>query len=182
MTRTSKEIWLEDGLRLMAQSGVDNVKIDVLCEGLKMTKGSFYHHFQNRQDYLESLLAHWEEQYTSQFIDYSQKGKTPLEKIERLNERVMSVQQTPEVAIRAWALHDKLAREVIERVDKRRVEYVAQLHMELGSNSEQAFVIARAIYSIIIGAQYMLPAMKAKDLREIFNLFREIYLFTNPEE
>lgn len=169
MTRTSRETWLDDGLRLLQQQGIEHVRIDTLCKRLGMTKGSFYHHFKNHQDYLENLLTYWEDKYTAQFIDYAEKGTTPLEKIERLNEMALSAYDDPEVYIRAWALTDDLARETVSRVDQQRLDYLIRLYTSLGMSDEKARIVSQTIYATLIGTQYLLPQLKQKDMLAMFN-------------
>lgn len=168
MTRATRDTWLDAGLRLLQKSGVDQVRIDTLCERLNVTKGSFYHHFQNHEAYLENLLTHWEERYTSRLIDEAEHGKTPSEKLERLTQQVLSASDDPEVNIRAWALTHAEARDTVRRVDKRRLDYLQQLHVELGVPAQQAVTVARAIYTTLIGSQYIVPPLNRDDLIELF--------------
>jgi len=169
MARTSRETWLDEGLRLLQQDGIDNVRIDTLCTRLGMTKGSFYHHFKNHQAYLESLLGHWEDKYTSQFIDHAEKGESPLEKIERLNDIVMTAYDDPEVYIRAWALTDDTARETVSRVDQRRINYLIGLYVALGMPEDKALIVSNTIYTTLIGTQYVMPLLKRQDILNMFN-------------
>ncbi len=169
MAKTSRETWLDDGLKVLRQDGIEHVRIDTLCKRLGMTKGSFYHHFKNHQSYLEDLLAYWEEKYTSQFIDYAEKGTTPLEKIKRLNDVALSAYDDPEIHIRAWALTDDVARETVARVDQRRIDYLVKLYTELGMSDEQALVVSRTIYATLIGTSYLLPHLNQQDVLEMFN-------------
>lgn len=168
MTRATRENWLDAGLRLLQKSGVDQVRIDTLCERLKVTKGSFYHHFQNHDAYLEDLLNFWEEKYTSRFIDEAEKGNTPPEKLHRLTQQVLSAGDDPEVHIRAWALTHTLARDTVRRVDGRRIDYLQQLYIELGAPPSQALIIARTIYTTLVGSQYIVPPLSGDNLLELF--------------
>ena len=49
MTRHKREDWLEQGLAVLVQAGVEALTIDGMCQRLGVTKGSFYYHFQNRE-------------------------------------------------------------------------------------------------------------------------------------
>jgi len=139
-----------------------------------MTKGSFYHHFKNHQTFLEALLEHWENKYTSQFIDYAEKGNTPIEKIERLNEIALNTENDPEVHIRAWAITDKLAEETVNRVDQRRMNYLIKLYTALGLSDSDALMMSRTIYSILIGAQYLPKLLHQRDVLEMFNFITSL--------
>lgn len=174
MARTSRETWLDEGLTFLQKSGIDEVRIDTLCTRLGMTKGSFYHHFKNHQTYLQALLDYWEEKYTSAFIDYAEKGMTPLEKIKRLNEVALSAYDDPETHIRAWAITDKQAKATLSRVDQRRIDYLVKLYTELGISKKQALITSRVIYATLIGTQYLLPQLQQQDIIEMFNLIASI--------
>jgi len=169
MARTSREAWLDEGLKILQRDGMDHIRIDTLCKRLKMTKGSFYHHFKNHQSYLDNLLEHWEEKYTSQFIDHAEKGETSQEKIQRLNDIVLSANDDPEVHIRAWALTDETARETVSRVDQRRIAYLIGLYVALGMAEDKAVLISHTIYTALIGTQYVVPLLKRQDIVDMFN-------------
>lgn len=169
MARTSRETWLDEALILLFKEGIDSVRIDTLCTRLNMTKGSFYHHFKNRQLFLEAVLVHWEDTYTAKFIEYAEVGNTPIEKLERLNQIALASENDPEIHIRAWALTDEIAQETVNRVDQRRIDYLVQLYTHLGLDDAEALTISRIIYSVLIGAQYLTPLLKQQDLFEMFN-------------
>ena len=169
MARTSQDTWLDEALSLLFKAGIDHIRIDTLCTRLQMTKGSFYHHFKNRQVFLEALLVHWEEKYTAKFIDYAEEGKSPVEKLERLNQIALSNDNDPEIHIRTWALTDQLAKETVNRVDQRRIDYLFQLYTERGLEQSEALIVSRTIYSILIGSQYLFPLLKPEDVLEMFN-------------
>lgn len=179
MTRLTQDDWLEAGLTILTHATVDSLTIDALCQHLKVTKGSFYHHFANRQHYLESLLSYWEDKFTAQFIAYSQQGQHPSEKIERLLQRIVDAPNNmpngPEVAIRAWAMHDHLARTAQERVDRRRVEYVRDLFIALGHKPDDASIYAYMMYTILIGGEHIIPPLSAQQLRAIYGALEILF-------
>lgn len=174
MTRYAREDWLEDGLRALAQEGVEALTIDSLCARLRVTKGSFYHHFANREAFLEALLLHWEAHDTHDFIAFSQAGRTPAERLARLQTSVIDAIDRPEVAIRAWAQHDPAARAVQERVDQQRMDYLYAQYLELTGDAARAHSLAQMVYAILIGAQTVMPPYSADDLNAIYELVQVI--------
>ena len=72
MSRKTKNDWLVAGYETLGESGASTLTIDHLCNRLGVTKGSFYHHFQNYQDYKEQLLAFWEEQLTTSIVAFAE--------------------------------------------------------------------------------------------------------------
>jgi AcrR family transcriptional regulator len=176
MSQLKREDWLERGLSLLAEEGTDALTIDSLCQRFSVTKGSFYHHFKNRQAFLEALLQFWEERYTSKFIAYSSEGKTPLEQLERLQELVVQSYGSAEMIIRAWAQSDPIARHYQERVDRRRLDYLYELLLKIYRKPELARSMAQMQYAILIGSPQILPALSAEDLQQIFSLVSRLVL------
>ena len=56
MKRLNKEKWLQTGLDILNKTSYTDIKIEYLCKHLKVTKGSFYHHFKNINDYYSKCL------------------------------------------------------------------------------------------------------------------------------
>ena len=59
--RLTPNDWTEAALEAMARTGTTGVNVEQLAKSLDTTKGSFYHHFKNRQALLDAALARWEE-------------------------------------------------------------------------------------------------------------------------
>jgi AcrR family transcriptional regulator len=61
--RVSRDDWLQRGLEVLRESGVEVevevVKIDHLARSLGVAKTGFYWHFENRAELLESMLEYW---------------------------------------------------------------------------------------------------------------------------
>src|SRR5260370_42209189 len=53
----TREDWIHAGLRLLATSGMDNVKVETLTKELHISKGSFYHYLHIRSEFLGSFMA-----------------------------------------------------------------------------------------------------------------------------
>ncbi len=98
-----------------------------LTRKLKVTKGSFYWYFKNRETLLKEMLNHWIETLTT-IIERSKAGskdaKETLLKLMTIitNEDVGRY----ESAIRAWATHDEMARAILQKVDQQRLEYITR--------------------------------------------------------
>jgi AcrR family transcriptional regulator len=166
--RVQRKDWLERGLELLAREGLNAVTIDAMCRNLEVTKGSFYHHFANREAFLEGLLSHWEEHYTMAFITFSEGGKTPTEQMERLMKIVVRNHDDSEVAIRVWAQSDPLARTYQARVDQKRMAYLAHLLKAMGTTAAEARTRAQMLYTMLVGAQTVVPALTRDELRAMY--------------
>jgi AcrR family transcriptional regulator len=181
MARTTRTDWLEQGLNLLVQQGIEAVTIDAMCQLMKVTKGSFYHHFESQPAFLEALLQHWEEHYTTRFITESLLGGTPMEQLRRLSAQVIEAHSASEAVIRAWALTSPLARAYQERVDARRLAHLRDLWMQIVQDEQRAATIANLMYSIVIGAQSMLPPITTEGLTQIFSLLEHFIAHISKE-
>src|SRR5664279_4441164 len=59
LPRLGAEDWVQAGLRTLARRGVSNVRVERLARDLKVTKGSFYWHFTDRDALLDAMLSSW---------------------------------------------------------------------------------------------------------------------------
>lgn len=147
--------WIRAALNLLAERGLDGVRVEPLAKILGVTKGSFYWHFKDREALLEAMLDDWRRRATLQIID----------RIERISEppavRLRQLLRVPfggprsqhgaeiELSIRLWGRHDPRAKSALKEVDELRLRYITQLLVDCGVPPEESR--ARAI----LGYSYM---------------------------
>ncbi|MEL6408009.1 MAG: TetR/AcrR family transcriptional regulator [Chloroflexota bacterium] len=185
MTQLTREDWLDRGLHMIAEQGVEAVTIATLCRDLGVTKGSFYHHFKNQKVFLDSVLAHWEAEYTSRFIDESNTGEGVYERLQKLNALVIESFGQYEVHIRAWAQADPMAQAYQARVDARRIAYLQDLYRELLGDDAQARAMAHLVYTTLIGSTSVIPPLTTADFAQMTALFEPLVnalLADKPDE
>lgn len=185
MTRTtqtsSKTDWLEKGFALLKTHGEAGLTIENLTRGLKRTKGAFYHHFQNREEYSRQLLELWEERQANEIIRISKQKKT----FKEINQTLVDLSEKAmdpniEVAVRAWALRDPLAREYQERIDRHRTLFLEEMFRLMTRDKNQAALFAMIRYCFYIGSHQIIPAMDSAlyktrlgELTRMFALYAE---------
>jgi AcrR family transcriptional regulator len=173
-----KRDWLVAGSRLLVEVGPQGLTIDALCRQLEVTKGSFYHHFAGYEDFQTSLLMFYEQEGTLQVIDQLDDIPTAQGKLHELLNIVVTSSTTeipyPEIAIRAWALHDKTVREVQTRVDHQRLDYVQLLCREIVGDPYRAQIIAQTLYAILVGSEQMQPPLRGEALRALFDEYLKL--------
>jgi AcrR family transcriptional regulator len=165
---TKEEAWLRAGLELLYRHGSGALTIDRVARHLRLTKGSFYHHFASRADFSRALLEFWEREMTLRVISLSEEQATATGKIRHLTQLVLELSPGVEVAVRAWALSDPLARQYVERVDCERRAYLEKLLLEHSGDRKRARVYAKLLYAIYVGSGQMLPPLAPRELREIY--------------
>lgn len=155
----SREDWIHAAQRVLVKSGIESVRVDNLAKELRITRGSFYYHFENRCDLLEAVLSNWRGRATESVIrSLQQANVSPRAQILKLMELPLHGEAAKqaaaiELAIRAWARRDQKAREAIDEVDSYRLRYIESLltQMGFGTNAKDvAFVIYSYQLSVAI--------------------------------
>ena len=175
MAKLDKRDWLNLGLKILAKEGPEKLTIQDLCSTLGVTKGSFYHHFRNREAFVTALLTYWEETLTEEIISASESKETLLDRINELTNLTTSrIAIKMEVAIRAWALTNPQVRIYQKRVDERRLAYLNQLTSQLPGNVAEAELLAKMLFAIYVGAQQMIPPIQSEELRGIYDYIKQL--------
>ena len=56
-TRLSASDWVDVGFAFLGEEGIQGIKIDRMAERLGVTKGSFYWHFKDLDDFLQAVAS-----------------------------------------------------------------------------------------------------------------------------
>ncbi len=172
--RLTADDWTNFGLRELAKSGPACLRADVLAKRLGVSRGSFYWHFKNIDDYETIVLAAWRERTTERVISELESKQTPLERLRDLVGRAMTINIDLERAIRSWAANDPKVAKVVAAVDQRRLDYVETLLDELGVDHSDAPVRARTVYWASLGRVMMtsqrLRKVSSQDIDQMVKL------------
>ena len=132
--RLTRQDWIDAAMELLSLAGIGAVTVDRLASNLNITRGSFYHHFSDREDLLRALLDHWAHQWTYAVREQVQSlGIDPSNTLLALMNMIRKNRTADyDAPIRAWALHDPLAREVVSKVDGARLAFINAQFEALG--------------------------------------------------
>lgn len=132
--KLSREQWLEAALKVVSREGGAKLRIDTLVRQVGVTKGSFYWHFKDREDFVRCLIDYWHEHYTLSVSEHlDQIEGTPHEKLSILMEMVFVERLTRhDLAIRSWAVADPGLQTMVKRTDEHRLKYLKKLFMGVG--------------------------------------------------
>lgn len=161
-----KEIWLKEGLKILEKKGPAALSIDNLAARIKKTKGSFYHHFKNRNAYIDDLMAYYEQKTTMEIFKEVAQEEREEKRIIKLTELVFKLSSRLELVIRAWALYEPIVREYQDRMDKMRLANIEKLYLPSMTPSK-AKALAYKNYSIYIGVQQIKHLHEADNFKEI---------------
>lgn len=121
--RNDRKRWITAGLRLLDENGAQGISIERLARRLDVTRGSFYHHFANRAEFVHALLDEWENDYTVRVLSSIADCDDARERLGRYLEMTAHMSSEREVAIRAWAKREAIVAEVVRRVDSARLAF-----------------------------------------------------------
>ncbi|GAC1391648.1 MAG: hypothetical protein NVSMB38_12690 [Ktedonobacteraceae bacterium] len=72
------------------------------------------------------------------------------------------------MAIRAWALQDAFVRDHQQRIDQQRLAYLEELVYAQSGDRLHAIQIAKALYSIYVGSQHIIPPIQGMELEQVY--------------
>jgi AcrR family transcriptional regulator len=156
-TRTTRDAWIDAGLVALAEGGPDAVRVDALAQTLKVTRGGFYHQFDDRQALLDALLDTWEARSTDDVLErVEREGGDARTKVTKAGVLTFSAELLPvDLAVRDWARRDPAVAERLRRVDNRRMDYLRTLISELHTDADDVEAIALMAFSLLIGNHFI---------------------------
>jgi AcrR family transcriptional regulator len=146
---TAKD-WLDRGLKTLAKGGFAALKAEPLAKAMGVSRGSFYWHFADIGAFHAAILRHWREVAAEQIIAdlESAESERPLSLLLR---RAFSSRTALEKAVRSWASFDAVARDTVQAVDRRRLDYLEKMLRNDGLASGVARARAQILYWTFLG-------------------------------
>ncbi|WP_425537731.1 TetR/AcrR family transcriptional regulator [Pseudaminobacter soli (ex Li et al. 2025)] len=147
--------WINLALEVLIADGVESVRILPLGERLGVSRSSFYHYFESRQDLLDRLLEHWRDTNTKAIVE---RAARPADSIVRAVANVFECWADESLfdprfdfAVREWARRSADVRDVIDAADDERLGAIRDMYLRHGYDEEDAFIRARVLYYMQIG-------------------------------
>jgi len=144
--------WVEVATEALIEGGVGAVAVEPLALRLGATKGSFYHHFENRNALVRAALDGWERSQTEEVIARLQLIADPGERlravmIAALTDRFGGLRDAALVS----SSTDPLIKPVVARVTARRLRYLTETYAEMGLTKARARRRALLWYTAYLG-------------------------------
>lgn len=155
-TPLTEDDWTDAATEILVNENVRGIRIDALCKRLGVTKGSFYWHFQGRDELLAALLDKWRLRMTTNVIDrLASLGASPKQRLRALfalphRGKSPSFSRV-EQSIRDWGRRDPQANAAVCQVDKLRLDFFRALLIEQGLTPDAAEKRAYTAYTIMMG-------------------------------
>lgn len=153
--------WIEAAFDMLAEGGVDAVRVDPLAKKLGVTRGSFYWHFKDRDALHQAMLKEWRKR-ASYRVGARIDSQTSAPD-ERLRQNLALPKASPrskraaaiELAIRLWARRDAEAARAVKHIDRVRLNYYAKHYAEMGFAPEAARGRALLFYAALMAQAYI---------------------------
>ncbi|MEM7060795.1 MAG: TetR/AcrR family transcriptional regulator [Pseudomonadota bacterium] len=152
--RLGRGDWIDAAMEALISGGVEAVRITRLAETLSVTRGSFYWHFEDRDDLLRALRQRWEDTNTPAI-------RSAVDRKDCLDRAVLGFfdawvmpnrfDARLDHAMRAWANLDRDIRKAVEAEDSERINLIAEMFGRFGYPQQEAFIRARILYFAQIG-------------------------------
>ena len=168
----SKIVWLKLGIQIIDELGLNELKINVLCEKLNVTKGSFYHWFKSKSDYEMQILDFWKQRFTSAFIENAEAGETDKQKLSLLGRQCIDGALNGnrlEFEINAWSFKDPKVKDFVYSVYQTRYEYLEKLLSGIYQDNLLVKKHALVLYSLVIGVDLFYRKLSLEELELIFS-------------
>lgn len=149
----TRDHWIAAGFDALDRDGDAGISAERLARRLNVTRGSFYHHFRNREDFVHALLSAWEADYAHRMLAHAADGRSLEEVLERYLAIAAEKQPGRESAIRAWARHDPLAAAYQRRVDQTRLTFAITTCRARAGALVDADLVGRLAHLCLIGGQ-----------------------------
>lgn len=151
-SRLERADWVRAALEMLCSTGIDSVRVETLAKRLRISKGSFYWHFKDREDLLEAILATWEARQS----DWQSPDGARIRNAAENWANLLEVISRPEsgrldLAIFSWAREDEKVRRSVSEVEKRRLAHLTRIFREIGFNPRQAEQWAGTVLLAYVG-------------------------------
>jgi AcrR family transcriptional regulator len=150
--RLSADDWAQAALDVLGEQGLAAVSVEPLARRLGVTKGSFYWHFPSREALLTAALERWESMEQETVFGKLEAIADPRERLRALFLLVAHEAKAHIIYSELLkALDHPLVQPVMERVSKRRLDYLTASFRQAGLGRADAQHRARLAYAAYVG-------------------------------
>ena len=132
--RFDREAWLESAIEVLATEGQAKLRVENLSRELGVSRGSFYHHFKDREDFVDAIVEYWSDVFT-ETVNAEVEGldASPSEQLLILMKMIRAERlDRYDIAFRSWAAQDARVAEQVRKVDLSRHALVRSLFEQMG--------------------------------------------------
>ena len=161
------------GMEILAEDGYGGLKLADLCLRVRVTSGSFYHHFDSWQDFTRQLVENWREERTLRVAELARAEVDPAERVELLLRFGVSLPHSAEAAIRVWSGVDPFVAAVQESVDRERLDISTQALEALTDDPNVASDLALTAFFLLVGFEQATGDHDARVLERFLRMLQD---------
>lgn len=166
--RASRKDWIRTAHKLLADGGLRAITIDALCIELGLTKGSFYWHFNGRQELLSAMAESWVEISRRAYELMRQSGLSHDQQLKEIGKRTMLPGYgNTDRAMRIWAESCEETRIAVQKADDAAIAFLEETLGELGIPKRQVAGMARQTLAATVGAFAVAPYVGDRVYKDI---------------
>ena len=153
-SRLTADDWVAAGLKALVESGVGAVKILQIAHGMGVTRGSFYWHFNSRDDLLNRLLDAWEARNTAAIVEAAAAPGTLVDRYVALSRLWLGWSDFDprlDVAVRDWGHSDPAVLTRLKAADERRLDAFVEMIESEGHGLAMTRRRAQTLYCMQMG-------------------------------
>lgn len=156
--RLTRDDWLDAAFNAVVEGGFDNVRVLVLADTLKVTRGSFYWHFADHAALIGALQTRWREReialnlrLQSEFTPDPQADLEGLLEAAFFHAGADLENMRFELALRALGWRDPTVASLLVEVDQTRMRLFEDKFKRLTADDKMAGELAVLFYLAIVG-------------------------------
>ncbi len=167
-------------MEILIKEGNTKLRIDHLVRCMGVTKGSFYWHFKDRDDFILSLIEYWADRSSLGAVEHMKQiqGSAEERLLELMQFIVINDLARYDIAVRAWALMEPGVAHFVEETDKWRLNLVRTLFTEMGFEGKELEMRARTLITYHAMEHGLLIKKTRKERFEMLQL--QHTMFTRP--
>ncbi len=171
--RLSRQDWLENALTVLSMNGQAGLRIQALSAALGVSRGSFYWHFKDRDEFIHALLDYWYEEYTAGALAAVERdGGSAEERLAKLMRSVHDHNLTRhDLTIRSLATLNPQFAKTVRKADRFRLNCIESLFIEMGFAENELTVRTRACLAYITVEYDMFNKLDRKHHPELVDRF-----------
>ncbi|MEM1378350.1 MAG: TetR/AcrR family transcriptional regulator [Pseudomonadota bacterium] len=171
--RFSRTDWIKLGLARLADAGSEAVKLEAICEAAGLTRGSFYHHFDDHRAFTLALAEHWFDTQPLAIAEQIDEHGVAEAQASALTDAALQIDYRLELGIRELARRLDEVAVIVRKADALRVDTLAGIYQNrfrIEQTAARDFALLEyAAFSGVLLLDPDMPIDKQAKLAELYD-------------